>query len=112
LKINKDSILIGETLEFAFKVKANESFPIRLEYSIDYVKANGGTTKKVFMISTFQLKENETRFFKKKQAFRDLTTRKHYIGIHKLTIIVNGQAKVSVTFELQKKEEHPEMSEV
>jgi 3-methyladenine DNA glycosylase AlkC len=108
LQLNKATLMIGDTLEFSFTVQVQKSIPIRLEYIIDYIKANGTSSKKVFMISTFQPKDNETRFFSKKQTFRDLTTRKHYAGKHKLTILVNGQAKDSVEFDLQKLEESSE----
>ncbi len=36
----------------------------------------------------------------RKQSFRLITTRKFYAGQHKLSVIVNGEEKVSGVFEL------------
>jgi hypothetical protein len=52
------------------------------------------------MIRTFKLTENETKSFSKQQSFKDLTTRKHYKGIHTISIIVNGQVKAALDFEI------------
>lgn len=101
LSLDREQIAIGETIRFTFSVSTKKSMPIRLEYGIDYVKAKGHRTKKVFMISTFELKENEKRTFSKLQSFKELTTRKHYSGIHTLSIIVNGQVKASLDFEVK-----------
>jgi len=40
--------------------------------------------------------------FKRKQHFKNLTTRKHYAGTHRLVIIVNGEEMLEREFELLK----------
>lgn len=37
---------------------------------------------------------------KRKQSFRNLTTRKHYPGPHGLVVIVNGIEKAQIEFEV------------
>ncbi|WP_442593745.1 DNA alkylation repair protein [Neobacillus sp. D3-1R] len=99
--LERDTILIGETLEFSFTIVSQKTMPIRIEYGIDYVKSKGNRSRKIFMISSFTINQNEGRTFSKKQSFKDLTTRKHYKGIHTLSIIVNGIVKATIDFEVK-----------
>ena len=48
------------------------------------------------------LKENEERSYEKKHSFKDLSTRKHYPGIHSIAIIVNGAERDKLDFSLEK----------
>ncbi|MHC0036012.1 DNA alkylation repair protein [Pseudoneobacillus sp. C159] len=98
--LDKKVVSIDDSIQFYFTLFSNKTMPVRVEYSIDYVKANGKRSKKVFMISSFEIKENEKRTFVKKQSFKDLTTRKHYRGIHTISVIINGSVKDSLDFEV------------
>jgi 3-methyladenine DNA glycosylase AlkC len=98
--LDKTRLSIGEDIQFSFTAKTNKEMPVRIEYSINYVKANGSRSTKVFMVKTLTMKQNEERTFTKKQSFKDLTTRKHYKGIHTLSIIINGSVKASSDFEI------------
>jgi len=95
------SISLGEDIAFSFSIRANESTKARLEYGIDYVKSNGKRNRKIFKISEIPLKENEKKSYTKKHAFADLSTRKHYPGIHSIILIVNGAERGKLDFELQ-----------
>lgn len=94
------SISIGENLTFSFKILAKKATKTRLEYGIDYVKSNGKRNKKIFKISEVSLKENEKKSYMKKHSFADVSVRKHYPGIHSITIIINGVEKGKLDFEL------------
>nr|WP_134794215.1 DNA alkylation repair protein [Clostridioides difficile] len=87
------SISIGENLTFSFKILAKKATKTRLEYGIDYVKSNGKRNRKIFKISEVSLKENEKKSYMKKHSFADVSVRKHYPGIHSITIIINGVEK-------------------
>ncbi|VAX17317.1 DNA alkylation repair enzyme [hydrothermal vent metagenome] len=102
LKTNKRSIKIGEHLGFSFEllVKSAKRQKIRLEYAIYYLKANGSLSKKVFKISENEY-EKGNKTFTVRRSFKNMTTRKHYPGCHKLTIIVNGNETQAVTFTLK-----------
>ncbi len=67
-----------------------------------FVKANGSTSDKVFQISEFSLKANTAKTFKRKQWFKELSTRKHYHGKHTITLIINGDKKESIRLMLKK----------
>ncbi|MGM0124017.1 hypothetical protein IGI37_001391 [Enterococcus sp. AZ194] len=97
---NTTSLAIGEELTFSFSVQVEQATKVRLEYGVDYVKANGKRNRKIFRISETSLKEQEKKLYTKKQAFADLSTRKHYPGLHTITLIVNGVERGKFDFEL------------
>lgn len=97
-----DSVSVGEDITFSFTISVKEATKIRLEYGIDYVKSNGKRNRKIFQISEIIMNENEKKSYTKKHSFVDLTTRKHYPGIHSITLIVNGTERGSLDFELKK----------
>lgn len=98
---NKD-IDIGDDLEFGFSIKAKEKSKVRIEYAIDYVKANGSLSRKIFQISEVVMKKGQVSDYRKVQSFKDLSTRKHYAGEHKLTLIVNGVCIDTINFNVGK----------
>ena len=93
-------VMLGESLTFSFMVQAEKETKVRLEYGIDYVKANGKRNRKIFQISEITLNENEEKYYTKKHSFADMTTRKHYPGLHTISLIVNGVEKGSQDFKL------------
>lgn len=102
LKLSQTEIKIGDYIHFEFDLinQNNKTKDIRLEYNIYYVKANGSTSIKVFQISELELKPKAQKSFKRKQWFKELTTRKHYPGEHKISLIVNGDVISSVPLKL------------
>lgn len=95
--LSNDSIAIGEKITFSFEIIAKKSSKIRLEYSIDYVKANGKRNRKIFQISEFIFKD-KNKFYNKTHSFKDTSTRKHYTGVHSIALIVNGAERGSLDF--------------
>lgn len=80
----------GESLNFCFELNSDEKLGnLRIEYGIDFVKANGKQSRKIFMISQSDIKSSHKKV-SKKFSFKPITTRKYYKGIHGLAIIVNG----------------------
>lgn len=100
--ISTPKVKIGEALEFNFKLLNNnkKKSKIRLEYGIYYQKANASLSKKVYKISEKEYKENSITEINRKQSFRVITTRKFYLGLHKLSIIINGNEFEKYDFEL------------
>lgn len=94
------STSIGENIAFSFKIEAKKATKVRLEYGIDYVKANGKRNRKIFQISELSLKKNEKKAYTKKHSFANLSTRKHYTGLHSVTLIVNGIEQGTLNFEV------------
>jgi 3-methyladenine DNA glycosylase AlkC len=94
------SISIGDDIVFSFEISTKDATKVRLEYGIDYVKSNGKRNRKIFQISEIAFKENQKKNYTKKHSFADVSTRKHYLGIHSITLIVNGAEQGKLDFEL------------
>ncbi|MDF2191848.1 DNA alkylation repair protein [Paraflavitalea sp. CAU 1676] len=102
LKITDKSIGIGSTLLFAFELtnKGDQPIKLRVEYGIDYVKSGGKASRKLFKITENIYQPHKTVAFKRAQSFRNLTTRKHYAGVHTLSVVINGQELATKKFEV------------
>lgn len=85
-------LAIGEELTFDFALRLQQSEPakLRIEYAVDFVKANGGSSRKLFKIAERRLEPGTTLRVARRHRFRDLTTRKHYTGTHRVAVVVNG----------------------
>ncbi len=93
-------VSIGEKITFSFEIEAPKATKVRLEYGIDYVKAKGGRNRKIFQISEVAYKESIKRTYVKNHSFADTSTRKHYPGIHSVTLIINGIERSTLDFEV------------
>ncbi|MCF8378351.1 MAG: DNA alkylation repair protein [Bacteroidales bacterium] len=93
-KLSKEKLTIGEELKFSFELNSKESGAknIRIEYIVDFVKANGKASQKVFQIIEKEYKPGRHKL-ERKHSFKNLSTRKHYPGLHKFKLIVNGEPK-------------------
>ncbi|BDF03281.1 DNA alkylation repair protein [[Clostridium] hylemonae] len=94
------AVPMGEDITFSFSISTEEAAKVRLEYAVDYMKANGKRSSKVFQISEITLGRNEKKSCTKKHSFAEMTTRKHYPGVHTITLIVNGAKRERQDFEL------------
>ncbi|MCL1880802.1 MAG: DNA alkylation repair protein [Oscillospiraceae bacterium] len=99
--LSADLISIGEEITFSFEIQAKSDTKVRLEYGVDFMKANGKQSRKIFQISEIAMKAGEKKSYTKKQDFKDLSTRKHYAGKHAITLIVNGAERGTIDFEIQ-----------
>lgn len=91
LSLSPKEIVMGDDLVFSFTIINQAVAPqkIRLEYGIDFVKANGNRTCKIFKISE-KLMESGQLEVTKTHRWREITTRVHYAGEHRLSIRING----------------------
>lgn len=96
------NVLIGDSISFSFQLVSTDvqKRKVRVEYSIDFIKANGKPSSKLFQLSEVTIKPGEKKQYVKKHSFKDLSTRKHYPGKHVLSIIVNGEVKGKNVFEV------------
>ena len=94
------TILLNDDFNFSFEINSNEMIGnIRVEYVIYYLKSNNIHNKKVFMISQNEIKSSSKKFTKK-QSFKNMTTRKHYLGKHFIAILINGEEILKKEFYL------------
>jgi len=99
--IKTQKVKIGDYLKFSFQliVKGKKNAKLRLEYAIDYLKANNSHNTKVFKVTENTYSAGYQNF-SKKHSFAEMTTRKHYPGLHTVSIIVNGEIKVKKSFQV------------
>lgn len=88
------------TLQFELASTARHAQQMLVDLRIHYAKANGSTSAKVFKLRTLELAPAATATFSKRLSLRDLTTRKHYPGVHRVEALVNGQAWPIGSFQL------------
>ena len=94
------NVNVDENLTFSFEINSDEIIGnIRIEYVIYYLKSNNIHNKKVFMISQNEIKSSSKKFTKK-QSFKNMTTRKHYLGKHFIAILINGEEILKKEFYL------------
>lgn len=102
LKINSETLQLGETLLFNFKITSLTNKPQKLvvDFIVHYVKKNGAHAPKTFKLKEFTLGGMLSKHVSKQQLFKDFSTRKHYAGMHKIEILVNGTVMAQTSFEL------------
>ena len=103
LKLSSRNIRIGDTLHFSFQLRTNHNHngPLRLEYVVTYAKAYDKFSEKVFQITEGEFKAGQAINFNRKQSFADMTTRKHYPGVHRIAVSVNGVPMANASFLLE-----------
>jgi hypothetical protein len=93
VRVEPAVVRLGETITLSFTVKSTVPVEQRLviDYAIDYVKANGGVSAKVFKLKTLELAGFGSEVVARRQVIRDFTTRKHHVGRHGVRVMVNGE---------------------
>ncbi|MDR3597995.1 DNA alkylation repair protein [Clostridium sp.] len=102
LSVEPKELHIGDSCElnYSLDIDWTTSPQIRLEYGIDFIKANGKPSRKLFLLSDKTVPSCTHLQGIRKHSFADLTTRKHYPGIHKIVLLVNGQEAAEATLNI------------
>nr|MBT8044768.1 DNA alkylation repair protein [Verrucomicrobiae bacterium]NNJ86997.1 DNA alkylation repair protein [Akkermansiaceae bacterium] len=95
-------LLLGDELTFTSQITSTSDKKqyVVIDYAVHYMKANGQTAPKIFKWKNLRLKPGQTVTLRKSQAFKKITTRRHYPGEHKIEVLVNGKHATATTFEL------------
>lgn len=103
LNVTPDQLSIGDTCLFNYSLDMNRENPvhIRLEYGIDFVKSRGKTSRKIFLLSDKTVPGNSHLSGSHNHSFANLTTRKHYPGLHNIALLINGMEVAATTLLLQ-----------
>lgn len=102
-EIHTPQVKIGDALEFSIGIgnQNGEQRDVRLEYGIYYLKAKGQLARKVFKLGERILEAGEQVTLSRKQSFKVITTRVFYPGMHRISIIINGEEKGIKDFHLK-----------
>lgn len=92
--LSNSIVKLGETISFETNIRSVSHKPQHfvIDYAIHFVKANGKQQGKVFKLKNVTLQPNERVKISKSFSFKAITTRKYYIGEHKIELLVNGKA--------------------
>ena len=103
LKVAPKRVAIGDSIELAVALKssARKAQKLVVDYAVHHVKANGGTTAKVFKGWVLELGAGEERLLRKRHSLKLITTRRYHAGRHALDLLVNGETVASAAFDLQ-----------
>jgi 3-methyladenine DNA glycosylase AlkC len=102
LKLDQSTIILGESLLLEVNITSNETevLPMMIDYVVHYQKANGTLSPKVFKLSSKTMQAGANITLNKKQKIADFSTRKHYAGEHKVSLLINGQPYEEQSFTL------------
>ncbi len=96
-------VKIGQILNFSFLLNSEKNKQkVVVDYAIDFMKANGKTSRKVFKLKNLEINKGEEIDIAKSHSFKLISTRKYYAGKHHLAILVNGEEVAEFAFELLK----------
>ena len=101
--LSSTTLNLGEELTFNFELsnKTKRDQKLAVDYAVFYMKKSGKPSRKVFKLKELILKAGDRQAIKKKQVFKDFTTRKHYPGTHSIEIQINGIPQKKADFELK-----------
>jgi 3-methyladenine DNA glycosylase AlkC len=95
---------MGADVRVMFEVTNPHDTPQRVlvDLVVHYVKANGQAKPKVFKLKVLDLAPGQSTQISKKLSLAPMTTRQHYLGVHKVAVLLNGQTRPLGEFELLK----------
>ena len=87
---NRETVKVGDYLEWTYRVNLKQKKYLRLEYAIHFLRKDGTHHKKVFKISERDFDKGEHQL-EKKHSFRIITTRTYYPGTYYVNMRINGK---------------------
>jgi 3-methyladenine DNA glycosylase AlkC len=95
-------ISLGERITISAVLVSTSDRVQRLvvDYAVHYVKKGGNTSRKVFKLREVELAAGKREDFSISQTIRDFTTRKHYAGLHRVELMLNGEVLAETGFQL------------
>lgn len=73
---------------------------VLVDLRVHFIKANGKPSPKVFKLKVLDLAPQQSIALQKKISLAEMTTRKHYAGVHHVEIVLNGSAQALGDFRL------------
>lgn len=100
LKLKKEKLKLGDTLEFQFILESTSSKAqtVIIDYGIGFIKSNGSLSIKIFKLKMIELAPKESVIITKKHSLKKITTMTFYPGEHELAIQVNGKILKKVSW--------------
>ncbi len=104
LTLANREVKIGEVLEFEVTIEAKEDVNLMVDYLLYFRNKNGQLSSKVHKFKKLKMRKGASVTLKKGHPFRaNMTTRKFYVGEHRVALQVNGEGYDEVGFFLEEK---------
>jgi 3-methyladenine DNA glycosylase AlkC len=102
LRIRPRQVSVGGAvmLELTLQSAAARPQPLVIDYLVHHVKANGGTSPKVFKGWSVTLDPGQSLTLTKTHSMKPITTRRYFAGRHAVEIQVNGTVVAAGDFKL------------
>jgi hypothetical protein len=91
-----DSVRISTTL----RNQGTSTKALMVDFAVYYIKANGKARPKVFKWCQLELAPSSQKALSKKLNLTNLSTRTHFVGTHRVDVIINGEWSYLGEFEL------------
>ncbi len=100
--------VMGGAVKISFEMTNTQTQVQRVlvDLAVHYVKASGRASTKVFKLKTLELAPGQTVVLAKTLSLKEMSTRRHYPGLHRVDVILNGEARRLGAFELQQASGH------
>lgn len=95
---------VGGELRFSFELESTSKREqeLMVDYAVHFIKANGTSRPKVFKLKKLRLPASGRVELRGKISLKEMTTRRHHPGLHRIEVLVNGVARPLAEFELRK----------
>jgi len=101
LAVEPGVIAVGDALALTARVTASAPTRVMVDLVVEYVKANGARSPKVFKWARRELGSGGSMELSRSLKFVHRSTRRLYPGTHAACLQVNGERTPPVTFELR-----------
>ncbi|MEM9524738.1 MAG: hypothetical protein AAF982_12290, partial [Pseudomonadota bacterium] len=102
LSLSPDTVNLGDDLVLTLSLTGGGvAQRLLIDYVLEFRRAHGGCSPKVFKWTETDLAPSETKCLEKVHAYRKVTTRKDYPGAQRALIQINGRIVAEAPFELK-----------
>lgn len=102
--VHTEYVIIGDSLIFDITLEAKEDTKLIIDYIVHFRTKAGTFSPKVHKLKKIELKKDRTITLEKKHLFKaNMSTRKLYVGEHKVELQINGVIYKEHTFILRRK---------
>lgn len=100
--IKPQQVREGESVTISLELKNElpQAQQILADLRLFYIKANGRRSPKVFKLKALELGPGASVILSKVISMARMTTRRHYPGLHRVEVLLNGQPRPLGDFEL------------
>ena len=102
LVVSPTVVPYGDKIQLSIELTStsDSAQQLMVDYAIHFPRKNNKTSRKVFKGSKRNLKPGASWAFTRNHHLKKVTTRKHYSGVHRVEVMVNGQTIAEGQFEL------------